>query len=243
MIDLHTHILPGLDDGAADIYDTLEMAEIAVRSGVTAMAATPHCNIPGVYHNYYGEEYIQVFQKAERALNEEGIPLTLYAGMEVFVTEDLPRLLREGKILTINAGRYLLVEFSFEEDPQFVERMLQKIQELGLTPIIAHPERYEFVKEDPLLVSEWKRKGYEIQINKGSLQGRFGRRIYYVAHELLQKNLVTVVASDAHSPFQRTPNLADVYEELAEDYPESYLQVLFQDNPMRICHDQPLITR
>jgi len=240
MIDLHTHILPGLDDGAADIYDTLEMAEMAVKSGVTAMVATPHCNIPGLYDNYYGEEYVRVFQETERMLEKERIPLTLYAGMEVFMRENVPSLLCDGKLLTINAGHYILTEFSFDEDPRFAEKMLRQVYEIGLIPVIAHPERYEFVKDCPEIVLGWKQKGYKVQVNKSSLQGRFGRRIGYLAQEMLREELVTVVASDTHSPFQRTPNLEDVYEELSLEYSEEYLQMLFHKNPLRICNDQPV---
>ena len=85
MIDIHAHILPGIDDGAVDMEETLEMARMAVDSGVTAMVATPHCNVPGIFNNYYDEEYIKVFNETEKALKREGIPLKLYQGMEVFV--------------------------------------------------------------------------------------------------------------------------------------------------------------
>lgn len=241
MIDLHTHILPGIDDGSADFYDTLEMARIAVDSNVTAMVATPHCNIPGMFQNYYGREYIQLFQKTEAMLEKEKIPLTLYTGMEVFVTTDLLELLRAGKILTINGSRYILAEFGFREDPYFVERMLYKLMESGLHPVIAHPERYEFVQDDPQLVYEWRQKGYHIQVNKGSFQRRFGRRAEETAYALLNHNLITVIASDTHGPCQRTPYLMDVYEELSRMYSNKYMDILFQENPRRIIQDKPLI--
>ncbi|MBE5892144.1 MAG: hypothetical protein E7286_02050 [Lachnospiraceae bacterium] len=243
MIDLHAHILPGLDDGAADIYDSLEMAEIAARNGVTAMVATPHCNVPGTYDNYYGERYIEVFQKLEQMLQREKIPLTLYAGMEVFMTPEVPELLQKQKLLTINAGHYILVEFDFGEDPRLADRMVRRVRELGLIPLIAHPERYEFIRDDMGLLKSWRSIGCETQVNKGSLQGRFGRRIFHAAHEMMQRDLVTVVASDAHSPFQRTPNMADIYEELAESYSERYLRMLFEENPLRICQDRPVLRR
>lgn len=241
MIDIHTHILPGFDDGATDIYDSLEMAMMAIDSGVKAMVATPHCNIPGMFDNYYGEEYIEIFQRTEQIFEKEGIPITLYSGMEVFVTPDVPRLLSEGKLLTINGSRYMLVEFAFDEDPDYVQRMLKKIKELGVCPVIAHAERYEFVKEDLQRVYYWRKNGYLVQVNKGSLMGRFGRGAEYASHRLLRHNLVSVIASDAHSPFQRTPYMLDAYEELSKDYSERYLQVLFEENPRRICKDLPTV--
>lgn len=241
MIDIHAHILPGIDDGAEDMTDTLAMAKIAVDCGVTGMVATPHCNIPRMYDNYFDEFYVDVFRETERALEEEGIDITLYSGMEVFVTPRVPQLLSEGKLLTINGSRYMLVEFAFDEDPDYVQAMLRQIKSLGVHPIIAHPERYEFVQEDPQKVYQWRKRGYLVQINKGSLVGRFGRRSHYTAHQLLSHNLVTAIASDTHSPYQRTPYLLDAYEALLEDYSEKYLKVLFQENPMRICKDMPTI--
>ena len=241
MIDLHTHILPEIDDGAIDLYDSLEMARIAVESGTTAMVVTPHCNIPGMFENHFGEEYIEVFQMLDKALEESAIPLKIYPGMEVFITPDVPELLSKGKLLTINKSRYILVEFAFDEDVSYVQRMLKKIKELGLRPIIAHPERYIFVQEDLQMVYRWRKQGYLIQLNKGSLMGRFGRRAEYAAHSILRHNLVSVIASDAHGVFQRTPYMKDVYEELLEEYPEKYLWVLFEENPRRICEDLPTV--
>jgi len=241
MIDIHSHILPGIDDGAEDMYDTLEMAKMAADSGVNAIVATPHCNIPGMFRNYYSEDYIELFKETERALEENGIPITLYSGMEVFMTLEVPRLLEEGKLLTINGSRFMLTEFAFDEDPEYVWEMLGRVKELGVIPIVAHPERYEFVQEDPQMVYEWRKKGYLVQVNKGSLVGRFGRRSKHTAHRLLKHNLVSVIASDAHGPFQRTPYMLDAYEELMDDYSEKYLKVLFEENPMRICKDQPTI--
>lgn len=241
VIDLHTHILPGIDDGAQDFYDTLEMARMAVESGVTAMAATPHCNIPRAYQNYFDEEYKHLFQKTEAMLAKEGIPLKLYKGMEVFVTPDLPKLLREGKVIPLNGSSYLLVELDFGEDLDFVEYMLEQVRAMGFYPVIAHPERYEFVKRNPQCVYEWKQKGYYVQVNKGSFQGRFGRGARYVAHDLLRHNLISVIASDAHSPYRRTPYMREVYDELAWDYPEQDLKILFEENPLRILENRPLI--
>lgn len=236
MIDIHTHILPGVDDGAADIYDSIEMAAMAYENGTTVIVATPHCNIPGMYANYFGEEYARVFQKTKEILKREVPQITLLAGMEVFTTEELPRLLTEGKIFPINRTRYVLMEFDFAEDPDFADEILGQVKEVGAVPLIAHAERYEFVQDDPEIVYRWKRKGYEVQVNKGSFLGRFGEDARRVAFELLNHNLVTAVASDAHSPVRRTTCMADAYDYLAEEYPEDYLDLLFDKNPQNICN-------
>lgn len=241
MIDIHVHILPGMDDGAEDLQDTIEMARLAVDSGVRGMVATPHCNLPGVYDNYYGDEYIEVFQRVQRVLKAQKIPLQLYPGMEVFVTSEVPKLLTEGKLLTINAGHYMLVEFAFEEEPEYVEMMLKKIYNMGICPVIAHPERYVCVQQNPQIAYHWKKMGYQIQINKGSFIGRFGREARYTAYRLLSHNLVTTIASDGHSPYQRTPYMLDAYKELTKEYSKEHLNVLFKENPVRICQDESVL--
>lgn len=241
MIDIHTHILPGMDDGAQDIYDTLEMVSVAAKSGITAMVATPHCNIPGGYKNYFGDEYIKSIQQVREAVHREGLPVNILPGAEAFGTADLPQMLQEGKIMTLNQSRYLLVEFAFDEDPEFVQNIIEEIHDLKVIPVIAHAERYEFVQREPELVYHWRRKGYPIQINKGSFQGKFGRRAAKAAYLLMNHHLVSVVASDAHSPHVRTPYMRDVYEELLMEYPESYLEMIFKENPRRICQDEPIL--
>ena len=154
MVDIHTHILPGLADGAADIYDTIEMAELAYESGTTVIVATPHCNLPGLYANYFGKEYSSTFIRTQEILKQEQPGITLMAGMEVFATEDVPRLLTEGKIFPINRTRYVLLEFDFGEDPDFASELLRGVQELRARPVVAHPEPYEFVQDDPSVVYE-----------------------------------------------------------------------------------------
>ena len=241
MRDIHTHILPGIDDGSRDLYDSMEMAAMAADGGTTVMVATPHCNIPGVYDNYFGKEYIELFRKTVRELERNHIPVKHLPGMEVYSTFKLPRLLAEGKIITLNKSRYLLMEFDFQEDPDFADRILDRVREARAVPVIAHAERYAFVQDDPEIVYRWLGKGYAVQINKGSFMGRFGRTAQRTAFELLDHNLVTVVASDAHSPYQRTPWMQDVYESLLEEYPRDYLEALFTENPGRICRGQEVI--
>lgn len=236
MIDIHTHILPGIDDGAADIYDSIEMAALARDNGTTVIVATPHCNLPGMYTNYFSKEYCSVFEQTKAILKREVPEITLLAGMEVFTTEALPRLLTEGKIFPINRTRYILMEFDFGEDPGFADEILRKVKEVRAIPVIAHAERYEFIQDDPEIAYQWKRRGCEIQINKGSFMGRFGQRAQHTAFELLNHNLVTVVASDAHSPIQRTTCMADAYDYLSGEYPAEYLDALFDKNPQNICN-------
>ena len=142
MIDIHAHILPGLDDGSDSPETSLMMAYAAVESGVTAIIATPHCNQRGLYENYASPELTGRLERLRGEIKAAGIPLEVYQGMEVFGTRDVPRLLREGKLLTLNGSRYLLIEFAFREDPLYMDRLVHAILEDGVIPIVAHPERY-----------------------------------------------------------------------------------------------------
>lgn len=241
MIDIHAHILPGIDDGAEDLYDTLEMAQMAVDSGVDKIIATPHCNIPGMYGNYFGKEYIDKYESVVRAIREENIPIEILPGMEVFSTEDLPDLIVDHKIMPLNQSRYILMEFSFDEDPEFADLILKRVAAVGAKPVIAHAERYEFIQDYPQIAYRWYKRGYVIQANKGSFLGRFGSMAKRTADSLLRHNLIMAIASDAHSPLQRTPYMLDAYDELSREYSEKHLDVLFQYNPARICDNREVL--
>lgn len=237
MIDIHCHILPGFDDGARDIQDTLEMASLAQASGVRVIVATPHCNVPGEPDNYYSSRYRDAFYSACKALEEERIPVKLLPGMEVFATYDLPELIMQKKVLTINQSDYLLMEFAFDEDPEFVEIMVDRIKEINIKPVIAHPERYEFIKNDVEFAKHLVNKGCIFQANKGSLTGRYGRRSEETVYRLLRRNLISVVASDAHSAVVRTPDMRKA-RAAAKEFCD--VKKLFEDNPMKICTNRPL---
>lgn len=237
MIDIHCHILPEIDDGARDIYDTVEMASIAERCGTKAIIATPHCNVPGEPANYYDSRFRDVLQKAREALFKERIPLKLMAGMEVFVTYDLPDLISDGKILTLNQSDYLLMEFGFGEDPEFVDYMIDRIKDMKIRPVIAHPERYEFIKYDIEFARRLAQKGCVLQANKGSFIGRYGRGSEETAFSLLEENLISVVATDAHGPITRTPNIREAYDTLKK---ACDVRKLFEENPQKLCANQPI---
>lgn len=241
MIDLHTHIMPGVDDGASDIQETLEMVCAAAEAGITVMAATPHCNIPGVYDNYYGEQYLDSFRRVLEAVAREQLPVQILPGAEVFATYHLPELLKEGKIVPLNGTRYILMEFAFDEDPDYAEDVLRRVKDVGAKPVIAHVERYGWVQDFPQTAYEWRKKGYLIQANSGSFLGAFGEHARWTAYQLLDHNLLSLVASDAHKPHRRRPDMTKTYERLCEEKSERYLKVLFEENPHRICLDWPAV--
>ena len=241
MIDIHCHILPYADDGASDMDDALEMARMAADSGVTAIVATPHCNLPGASReNYAHPQLLQQFLQLQQTIHQERIPVRILPGAEVLCTPEVPALLRKGHLLTLAASDYLLVEFFFDEDLDFMDDMLHAIAAEGTIPVIAHPERYQAIQHTPYIIERWFRSGYIIQLNKGSILGRLGRRAEQTADWILARGLAHVVASDGHSPLVRTPALSHLSQHLSDFCAPDYVRLLLEDNPLRIIRNQPV---
>lgn len=233
MVDIHCHILPNVDDGASGMDEAMVMARLAVESGVSAIAATPH-----FYGNRDSLEQIPVIMDRFDALQAEikgaGLPLKLYPGVEVLSTPETPKLAAKRLLPTLGRGNYFLTEFFFDENAVFMDQTLKQIAALGYTPLIAHPERYFAVQKDTRTVQRWFREGYAIQVNKGSVLGAFGARSEMAAKDLLRGGFAHVVASDAHHADRRTPHMGRVVQWCREELGPEYTQVLFSDNPGRI---------
>lgn len=240
MIDLHTHILPGIDDGSADIGISVEMANIAAGSGTRGLVATPHANQKGRYENYFSEELEDLFRLLEQNIHDAGIPLSLYLGMEIFASPDMGTKIKNGRLISINRSRYYLVEVFFDEEPSNIKKYLDIILDSGGVPLIAHPERYFCVQDNPSLVYDWLKMGCFTQANKGSFFGRFGRDVKEAADILLYNGLISCIASDSHSHRQRTPFLAEAGDYLTENLNGDIAGLLLEENPQRILDDEDI---
>ena len=234
MIDLHCHILPGLDDGADTWEESLAMAAMAARHGIRHIVATPHCT------SGRARDVAESAAMLQGLLREEGIPVRLYPGMEIFGTYETARLLREGKLLTLNGSRYPLIEFAFHTDGEEETDILQSVIDAGFTPIVAHPERYSYVCRDPELINRWKRMGCLFQVNRGSLLGRYGYGAQQMGMALVHRGFASVVATDAHSAAVRTPRARDVYELLFYSISPAAAETLMRRNPGLILGDKRL---
>ena len=241
MIDIHTHIIPGIDDGSDDMEASIIMAEMAADSGVDTVIATPHCNQMGMYENFVSDALMRRMEEFREELAKERIDLEVKFGMEIFCSREVPKLLKEKKLLTLNGSRYVLVEFAFGIDIPRMERMLYPILDSGYVPIIAHPERYYEVQDQPEIVFDWMQEGMGIQINKGSIFGRFGRGECRCANNLLRNGLVSCIASDAHGVDSRTTDMSDIAELLSMEFSEELADLLLEENPRRILNNKPLL--
>ena len=238
MTDIHAHILPGIDDGAENMDDALEMAALAVESGVKTLVVTPHCMDFADRKNFWDTQLVQEIEKFRLQLAKENIPLEILPGMEIFGTHKTPDLIRQGKLTGINNSDYILIEFAFHNYAAQATEILESIIELGKRPVIAHPERYEYVLNDPSILNLWVEMGCLLQINKGSLLGAFGRREQALAFELVERDFAFAVASDAHSPVRRTTWMKDVKRLLTQEFSQSTAERLLKTNPEKIIRNE-----
>ncbi|MGQ5711605.1 tyrosine-protein phosphatase [Desulforudis sp. DRI-14] len=199
---MHAHILPGLDDGARTLEESLAMARELVAQGVRTVVAAPHF-MPGVYMPKPEEIWARV-AGLQHALNEEGLPLRLAPGAECYLDPELPARLRRGELQTINdTGRYLLVELPMGDYPVFADDVLFELLLSGITPILAHPERNAVLAEHPEKVYDLVRRGVLLQVNAGSLAGLFGTAARSAARLFVRHAWAHFLGSDAHRPGER----------------------------------------
>ena len=239
MIDLHTHILPGVDDGAADELAALSMLRRGVADGLQALVLTPHL----FSHRSKLADVADLIEKQtafHRRLLEWKLPISVLSGAEIFFTEHLLELLKEyRRWLTINGSSYCLLEFPEHFVYPGTSRILAELLGGGFIPIIAHPERNEEVQLAPELAYEWVMAGAMLQLDIGSLRGDFGPAAHYCAQDLLACRLVQVVASDAHDTGHRPLGLGGL-QQLTSITDADWLQQLVQDNPAAILADRGL---
>jgi protein-tyrosine phosphatase len=216
MIDLHSHILPDLDDGAATWEDSLEMARMAVADGIRTMVASPHLfrhraiNLAEV--NPKGA-IIDKIREFKQKLAAAGLDLEILPGCDFPLCFEGLQLLENNEILTINeGGRFLLLEFPDSSLPPATEDICFRLTSKGITPIITHPERHFIFQEMPQKLSRLIDLGCLVQLTAASLTGGFGRQVARAAREMLRKGYCHILASDAHSPSFRPPLLSQALE-------------------------------
>lgn len=227
MIDIHCHILPGVDDGAETMEDALEMAKAAVREGIKQIIVTPHHK-----RSHYDNPRVIVTQKVAEmnsVLINEGIPLKLSIGQEVRIFGDLLEEYEHGEIATLNDQNYLLIEFPSNHVPSYAEQLFYELQLKGLIPVIAHPERNQQMIEQPDKLYSLIEKGAISQVTAASLTGAFGKKIQQFSFQLIEANLTHVIASDAHNTHSRGFKMAEAMDLIEKKYGQDYLY-LFLEN-------------
>ena len=207
MIDLHSHILPGIDDGPSCLAESVEICAAAEADGVRTLVATPHYK-PGTYE-WSGQEVSETVSALQSALRAEGLLMDILPGAELSIFPELPSLVKEGSAFTINRGIYFLVEFRPHAVPANWETFLGGFIDSGLVPVIAHPERNGWFMGRPDVLSSIVGRGALVQVTAASITGGLGPQARDFSAYLLKRNLVHVIASDAHSPDERPALLSE----------------------------------
>jgi len=213
MIDLHSHILPGIDDGAQDLGVALAMARIAAADGIATMVCTPHI-YPGMYDND-APGIRRAVTELQAHLDLAGIDLRLMSGADVHLQPDLLACVREDRVPTIAGSRYLLLEPPHHVAPPRFEEEVFELMAAGLVPVITHPERLSWVEANYELFVRLVDRGCWMQITAGALTGRFGRRVRYWGDRFVSEGNAHLLATDAHDPQRRPPLLAEAREAAA----------------------------
>ena len=239
MIDIHCHILPNFDDGASSLEEALDMARMASYSGVTGIVATPHFR--GEEDFLDQKEIIDLhFRELDAAIQKWSIPIQLYPGAEILCLPETPELAAQRQLPTIGNTNYVLTEFYFDESFAYMDGILSDIADYGYRPVVAHPERYDAIQRDPMLLERWARMGFVLQLNKGSILGSFGEWVEEAAHEILELGLVHLFASDAHSCYERTPHMGELQQWVEEFCDPDCARILLEENPRRLLLGQSM---
>jgi protein-tyrosine phosphatase len=241
VIDLHAHLLPGVDDGPSTWQEALEMLRIAQEDGVKTLVATSHQEGLDGYHNT-DAELTRSTEELQRRAQESGMAVTLLPGGEVRASPDLVARLERKEALTLaDGGRYLLLEFPASEVPLYTNQLLFELQVHGITPIIAHPERNAGFAERPEALVPLVEAGALVQLTAASLSSRVSVETRTLAVLFLTHNLAHVLASDAHSATRRPPVLARYVSRVAAIVGEERALSLVKGTPERIVRGEPVV--
>jgi protein-tyrosine phosphatase len=238
MIDIHSHILPGIDDGAKTIKDSIEMAKEAVNEGITTIIATPHHK--NNQFNNLKSSIITKVNNLNSILKQENIPLTVLPGQEVRIYGEVIEDYHKEEILTLNHTKYLFIEFPSSSVPRYAEKLLYKLQTEGIIPIIVHPERNKELQEKPDLLYQFVKNGALTQVTASSVVGYFGKSVKKFSEQLIEHNLTHFVASDAHNTHNRGFKFREAFEFIKTNFGTDYKQ-LFVENSEMLSKDLSII--
>ncbi|MDB2116101.1 tyrosine-protein phosphatase [Clostridium paraputrificum] len=236
MIDIHSHILPGIDDGAKNINMTLHMIKMAVESGTKDIVATPHfCR--GYGETPYNEvkNLVGEFNKLSKG---EGLDINIHYGQEVYYSEQIIDDYKSGLIGTINDSRYMLIELPMRSFDSDTLEVIYELQVKGVIPILAHPERYRPIIEKPDRINKFIKEGFLFQMNSGSIEGQFGNSVKKTAEILLDNNIYNFIGSDAHNDTNRCTGI-DRGIELAKKK-SKINEELFRESGRRLLNNEDI---
>lgn len=238
MIDFHTHIIPGIDDGSKNINETVTMLKEAQKAGFNMIVLTPHY-LEGYYESSKNNNLVYT-NKLNMIAMQNNIHIRLFLGNESYLSEDLPNLVKQGKVSTINNSRYLLFELPMNSEPMDLNRMVYKMQEIGITPILAHPERYSYIQENPNIVYDLIKNGVLMQSNYGSVLGQYGKKAKVIFKKLLENNMIYFLGSDVHRVNSIYTKMPEAVNKIEEIIGKQKMQEITCINPQKVLMNQKI---
>lgn len=239
MIDLHCHLLPGVDDGSKSMDISLKLANNAVRDGIDYALLTPH-HMNGVYLNHK-KEVIQQTQEFQVELDRHKIPLEVFPGQEVRINGGLLTALDQDDILFADeGGQYLMLEFPDDDVPSYTSNMIYELMQRGIIPVIVHPERNTKIMKQPNLLYELLSRGCLSQITAGSYVGTFGHKVQRFSKQLIQAGQAYIFASDAHNLPNRKYEMTNAFKKLTHEYGVPYAK-RFKNNAKNIINGDEVV--
>ncbi|MBP5511864.1 hypothetical protein J6X90_00540 [Candidatus Saccharibacteria bacterium] len=239
MIDIHCHLMPGVDDGAKDLNETLAMFENAYTSGVTDMVLTPHY-LKNTKYSHNNEAKKKILEILKEALKRSDIDINIHFGNEVYIDDDIFKMLEDGEIASLADSRYILIELPVGFENKNAGNIFFRLKSEGYTPIIAHPERYVYIQKHPEKVMEYIKLGCLLQGDYMSLLGKYGRKAEKTLKVLLKHNKISMLASDIHHEHNdyHLPEAEKRVMKIVKS--EDKINELFIGNPEKVINDQEI---
>lgn len=235
-IDIHSHILPQIDDGSEDFLTSMKMLKMASEEGIREMILTPH-NKPG-RHNAGPEKIASLIKALQTKADEEGFNIKLYPGNELYYRSGLPEMIAKEEVCTMADSDYVLTEFNPMDDYDYIRNGIYDLTAEGYSPILAHVERYSKVCAKMGRIEDLIEMGCYIQVNTDSIMGNFGLGCKMLVKKILSAHLVHFIATDAHDTGKRAPKLAECASYIKRKYGKTYMRELFYENPLHVIRNE-----
>lgn len=239
MIDMHSHILPGIDDGSQDIEESIKMIKEAKNVGFTAIISTSHY-IEESY-NFSKHEREELIKNVNEALEAENIDIKIYNGAEAYISTNLNELIKKEELPTINESKYLLMELPMHSEILYLDNIIYDLKTNGITPIIAHPERYSYVQKNPEMLQDLINKGVLFQANYGSIIGRYGKDAERIVKKLLKNNMIHFLGTDTHRSESVYTQMDKILKKLEKLIGKEKLELLSTINPQKVLNNEEIL--
>ena len=236
MIDMHSHIIPTVDDGSRSVQETFNMINEAKKSGFTDIIMTSHFLLD--HYEPAAQEIVFWKNKFQEVLESKNIGVTLHSGMEIYITNKLEELIKEKKVLTLGNSRYMLIELPLSTTVNCLDYILYFLQSISIKPIIAHPERYKCVQDDPEIVQDYIDKGALIQCNYGSILELYGKKAKQTVKILLKRNQVDFLGSDCHKEKTIYPIIPKAIKKIKKIIGNDNFYKISTENPRKVLKNQ-----